>query len=232
MIDVSCKNECASKISIVKAFCFCRGDFCLLRNLMTETPFTRNCYSNIDVMVDEWYSCLLDLLQKSVPIRTKHQESLPPWISPSTSNLMKRKETAVKKLNHGVRHSSDFIFKVQKFSQDLEEAVFNVKREYEISLSDSRNLATIFKYIKLVKSDRSALPTLLNNGKSAVTDVSSYHRLFTKSTPGRQNQWSNFLVGARSQWCSSRVASWTPPFSFHQRFAWFNLLFDCIPRMT
>ena len=60
--------------------------------------------------------------------------------------------------------------------------------------------------------------------------ISSYHRLFTKSTPGRQNQWSNFLGGARSQWCSSRVTSWTATFSyFHQRFTWFNLLFDCIP---
>ena len=37
-------------------------------------------------------------------------------------------------------------------------------------------------------------------------------------------------MGARSEWCSSWVASWTPTFSyFHQRFAWFNLLFDCIP---
>ena len=91
MIGVSCKIECESKTSIVKAFSFCRGDYCLLRDLMTETPFTRNCYSNIDVMVDEWYSWLLDLIQKSVPIRTKHQQSLPPWISPSTSNLMKKR---------------------------------------------------------------------------------------------------------------------------------------------
>ena len=53
-------------------------------------------------------------------------------------------------------------------------------------------------------------------------------RLFTKSTPGHQNQWSLFLVGACSQWCSSRVSSWTPTFSyFHQRFTWFNL--TCIP---
>ena len=91
MIDVSCKDEYASKTSIVKAFSFCRGDYSLLRNLMTETPFTPNCYSNIDVMVDEWYSWLLDPLQKSVPIRTKHRQSLPSWISPSTSNLLKKR---------------------------------------------------------------------------------------------------------------------------------------------
>ena len=148
MIDVSCKNEYASKTNIVKAFSFCRGDYSLLRNLMTETPFTPNCYSNIDVMVDEWYSWLLDLLQKSVSIRTKHRQSLPPWISPSTSNLMKRK-TAIKKLSRGVRPSSDLL-KVQKLSQELEEAVTNDKREYEISLSDSRNLDTVFKYINFV----------------------------------------------------------------------------------
>ena len=170
MIDVSWKNEYASKTSIVKAFSFCRGDYSFLRNLMTQTPFTPNCYSNIDVMVDEWYSWLLYLLQKSVPIRTKHRQSLPPWISPSTSNIMKRKETAIKKLNRGVRPSSDSILKVQKLSQELEEAVTHDKREYGISLCDSRNIATKFKYINFVKSDRSALPTLLSNGNSAVTD--------------------------------------------------------------
>ena len=119
MIDVSCKKEYESKTSIVKAFSFCRGDYSLLRNLMTETPFTPNCYSNIDVMIDEWFSWLIDLLQKSVPIRTKHRQSLPPWISPSTSNLMKRKETAKEKLNRGVRPSSDLILKVRKLSQEL-----------------------------------------------------------------------------------------------------------------
>ena len=83
---------------------------------------------------------------------------------------MKRKEPAIQKLNRGVCPSSDLILKVQKLSQELEEAVANDKREYEKSLSDSRNLATIFKNINFVKSDRSALPTFLNNGKSAVTD--------------------------------------------------------------
>ena len=139
---------------------FCGGDYSLLRDLMTETPFTPNCYSNLDVMVDECYYRLLDLLQKSVPIRTKHRQSLPPLISPSTSILMKRKETASKKLNRGIRPLSDLILKVQKLLQELEEAVTNDRREYEISLSDSRNLNTVFKFINFVKTDRSALPTL------------------------------------------------------------------------
>ena len=155
MIDVSCKNEYASKTSIVKAFSFCRGDYSLLRNLMTETPFTPNCYSNIDVMVDEWYSWLLDLLQKSVPIRTKHRQSLPPWISPSTSNLMKRN---CNKETESWRPS------LVRFNTQSTKAFARVRRssnqrqkEYEISLSDSRNLDTVFKYINFVKSDRSAL---------------------------------------------------------------------------
>ena len=65
MIDVTCKNEFSSKTRIVKAFSFCRGAYSLVRKLMTGTPFTPNCFSNIDVMVDEWFSWLLDLLQKS-----------------------------------------------------------------------------------------------------------------------------------------------------------------------
>ena len=121
-------------------------------------------------MVDEWCFWLLDILQKSVPIRTKHRQSLPPWISPSTSNPLKRKEAAKKKLNRGVRPSSDLLLKVQKLSQELEEAGTNGKREYEISVCDSRSVAKKFKYNNSVKSDRSALHTLLNNVKSAVTD--------------------------------------------------------------
>ena len=44
---------------------------------------------------------------------------------------MKRKETAMKKLNRGVCPSSDLILKAQKLSQELEEAVTDDKREYE-----------------------------------------------------------------------------------------------------
>ena len=156
MIDVSCTNEYASKTSLLKALSFCRGDY-YLRNIKTETPFTLNCYSNIDVMVDEWYSWLLGLLQKGVPIRSQHRQSLPTWISLSTSNLMKREETAVKKLNRGVCPSSDLVLKVQKLLQELERAVTNDKREYEISLPDSRNFAKILKYINFVQSDGSAI---------------------------------------------------------------------------
>ena len=103
-------------------------------------------------MVDEWYSRLLDVLQKNVPIRKKHRQSLQPWISPSTSNFMKRycsKETELY-----LRLSSDLILKVQNLSQQSEETATNGKKECEISPSDSRNLATIFKYINFNKSDR------------------------------------------------------------------------------
>ena len=83
---------------------------------------------------------------------------------------MKRKEIAIKKLKRGVSPSSNLTLNVQKLSQELEETVTSDKREYEVSLSDSRNFATIIKYINFDKSDRSALPTFLNNGKITVTD--------------------------------------------------------------
>ena len=83
---------------------------------------------------------------------------------------MKRKETAIKKLNFGVCPSSALTLKVQKHSQELEDTVTNDKKEIQISFSNSRKLATIIKYITFVKSDRSILPILLHNGKSSVTD--------------------------------------------------------------
>ena len=51
------------------------------------------CYTNINNKLEEMYDFFDKVAQTTIPKRTRHRQSLPPWITPSTSNLMKKLNT-------------------------------------------------------------------------------------------------------------------------------------------
>ena len=61
--------------------------------IMENSPFETTCYSNIDNMVNEFYVYLSDIIEKCVPRRTTHRQTLPIWFTPDTSHLLKKLET-------------------------------------------------------------------------------------------------------------------------------------------
>ena len=72
----------------------------LLCQLRTFEPvdvwfaFSPYCWSNVNMLAKQWFEWIDTLLANCVPRRTTHRSSFAPWITPTTSKLMKRLETA------------------------------------------------------------------------------------------------------------------------------------------
>ena len=68
-----------------------------LRTKVKKKPFKLYCYSNIDHLVESWYTWILKILQSCLKKKTNHKRSQPPYITPSTSNLIKKRLNTLKK---------------------------------------------------------------------------------------------------------------------------------------
>ena len=51
------------------------------------------CYTDINFMCKKMYDIFDKVAQATIPKKTTHRQSLPPWITPNTSNLMKKLNT-------------------------------------------------------------------------------------------------------------------------------------------
>ena len=70
-------------------YSFCNADFDRFKELIEINPFNSYCWSNVDILVDQWYDWLAKIIKQTVPQRKKHQCMLPPWISKENSHLIK-----------------------------------------------------------------------------------------------------------------------------------------------
>ena len=65
-----------------------------------ENPFQTYCYSNVDVLLQTWYSWFHGIMEDNLKKVTKHRMSQPPWITSKTfhlQNLLKTKKQRKKK---------------------------------------------------------------------------------------------------------------------------------------
>ena len=114
------------------------------------------------MILNHWYNWLSSLTKKCIPKRTKHRSSLPPWISQSTSNIIKRLHTARKK--HTESHS-----KVLHLIEQTETNAEMDKTDYEHPLTSAQSTGKLFKYFRAFH--RSSLPSILKyKNEAADTD--------------------------------------------------------------
>ena len=74
-------------------YSFESGDYDRIVSAMEDRPFNPQCYTNVDNMYNELQDYTTDLIDTNIPERTKYRQSLPPWITPSTSHQMKMLNT-------------------------------------------------------------------------------------------------------------------------------------------
>ena len=67
-------------------------------DIMSTRPFSPFCHTNIVNMYSELCQYTERLIQECVPLRTRHRQERPPWITPSTSNLTNKLKTQKKVL--------------------------------------------------------------------------------------------------------------------------------------
>ena len=79
----------APKPVIECCYSYNKADYTAIRHFMLENPFEPVYYTNADIATANWYKYINDIIHQFVPRRTYHRQSLPPWVSSSTSHLMK-----------------------------------------------------------------------------------------------------------------------------------------------
>ena len=72
---------------------FGRADYSEVSEMIKIADFKPVCYTNINNIGEEMYDFFGKVAQATIPKMTRHRQSLPPWITPSTSNLMKKLNT-------------------------------------------------------------------------------------------------------------------------------------------
>ena len=68
-------------------------DYNEIKKSIQSEPFSPVCHTNINRMCEELYDYLENLANQHVPRKTRRRQSLPPWIKPSTSNIMNKLRT-------------------------------------------------------------------------------------------------------------------------------------------
>ena len=75
-----------------------KADYQKMIDVISTRPFSPFCHTNIDNMYSELCQYTENLIQECVPLRTRHGQEIPPWITPSTSDLINKLKTQKKVL--------------------------------------------------------------------------------------------------------------------------------------
>ena len=161
--------ECAlyeKKPTLERCRSFGSGDYDAMNEAMRSAPFDSICHTNIDKMTEELYKYFDSIIERHVPRRTFHRQQLPPWITRSTSHLIKQLGTQKRLLS---RKPTSYR---KTAVTNLENIVFSAcetdRKNYQEELMGSRNTDGIFKHLKSLKKSIS-LPNEMTDAKSTVT---------------------------------------------------------------
>ena len=128
-----------------KVFSYTKANYEPMRLQISRNPFTGHCWSNPNVLLSEWYDWLQHIISKTVPIRTKHRSELPPWITSSTSNEIKRLHTFEKKFGRSNP-------KTTKQNEKVTVLTGKDKENYENELASNMSKNQLFKYFRTFKT--------------------------------------------------------------------------------
>ena len=95
-------RETKSKI----IYSFCKARFYEMNKQIRELLIHGFCWSNINVLLEQWYDWIRPIIFENVPKRTVHQSQLSPRIKPAMSNAIKRLETARRNNANNIKNSN------------------------------------------------------------------------------------------------------------------------------
>ena len=116
-------------------------------------------------MCEEMYDFFDKVAQATIPKRTRHRQSLPPWITPSTSNLMKKLNTQCKLVGNKPTSYRKNI--VRRFQNVVKEAAEIDRCIYQEKIMSTRDPSVIFKHLKSPNKSPNLQKVLINGGRSA-----------------------------------------------------------------
>ena len=176
------------KTELHRALSFCKCDYVGLKENLRLKLFNPICYSNCDRMLTEWYLWLFEAITKFTPRRSKLRSNLPPWITPATSQLMKKLDNLQRKQN-SLANNASLRLKIETSRNSLAKAVDLDQKNYESKFFNSRNSQAIYKYFKSLRKRPSVPPQFKWN-----KDVANCHA--EKTSPFNKYFGSVFTVSS------------------------------------
>ena len=137
---------------------FGSADYDGINDYLKANPFEPICYTDINNMCEEYYQYIDKALEIFVPRRTRHRQSLPPWISSFTSHLMKKLKTQKQQLQR--KPTSYRQQQVARLEDLLIRSSEQDRIDYQEQLFETRKTDTIFKHLKSLNKT-SRLPNLV-----------------------------------------------------------------------
>ena len=142
------------------------------------------CYTKINNMREEIYDFFDKVTQATIPKRIRHRQSLPPWITPSASNLMKKLNTQRKLVaNKPMSYRKNI---VRKFQNVVTEAAEKDWCNYQEPIMSTRDTSVIFKHLKSPNNSPNLPKVLINSGRSASNiedkvnlQIDFFHSIYT-----------------------------------------------------
>ena len=113
-------------------------------------PFQPYCYSDVNVLIQTWYSWLNKTMDENLEKVTAHRASQAPWISKHTSqlkNILQTKKRAKKKFI--VAHS----IKNKRLEKEIEASCQEDLRIYEETVFETRYFSRIQKYLSCIRKN-------------------------------------------------------------------------------
>ena len=118
----------------------CKADYASILQSTIDEPFRPVCWSNPNVLVDEWEKWISGLVQKFVPRGTKRCANLPPWVNPGTTHFIKKRATKREFLPEGNGNLLQLVAQVD-IALQLD------RSDYENQLSNTRS-QNLFRHFK------------------------------------------------------------------------------------
>ena len=192
-VEIHFEHHAAHRPSIMQ-FSFCNADYDELDRSIATDPFNGISCSNPNVLLSQWQNWLDEKLKATVPARTKHRKSLPPWVSQEGSRLLKRVQSFQRTGNRD---------KTEKAIEACDRQLKTDQQQNETLLADSRDGKKLFKYYRTIKKPPVAPPSMFWNGTIATTyrEIANLFNMFFQSvfsqkekktrTSERSKHWPN-----------------------------------------
>ena len=164
-------------------YSICNADYDELDRSIATDPSKGICWSNPNVL-SQWQNWLDERLKTTVPARTKHRKSLPPWVSQEGSRLLKRVQSLQRTGNRD---------KTEKAIEACNRQLKTYQQRYETLLADIRDGNKLFKYYRTIKKPPVVPPSMFRNGTIATTDreLANLFNMFSNLCSHKKNETKN-----------------------------------------
>ena len=157
-----------------RKFAFKRADWKKLNQAIKENAFKPFCFSNVDALLNQWYTCIRHHINNHIPKVMKHRAALPPWASKETSHMIMQlntKKKAWKNLN------PSRLLKLKKLEKQILKQLDIDLDIFEDKIFSSRRFSSIQKYLKCIRKP-SVLPATIKFGNEKASSDSEKATLF------------------------------------------------------